>query len=96
MADIAVEEGRVILQASPIDKRRGSMKTHGWSLHRCMVWVMLVVSLCCTRLVLALEVGDVAPDFTLQSTFGTSITLGQFKGKKHVLIEFYSLDFNPT
>jgi peroxiredoxin len=45
---------------------------------------------------LALEVGDRAPDFTLPSTSGEKISLSQFRGKKHVLIQFYSIDFNPT
>ena len=45
---------------------------------------------------IALEVGDEAPDFTLPSTLGDSISMQQFKGRKYVLIEFYSLDFNPT
>ena len=44
----------------------------------------------------ALEVGDRAPDFTLPSTTGEKISLSQFRGKKHVLIQFYSMDFNPT
>ena len=44
----------------------------------------------------ALEVGDRAPDFTLRSTSGDSISLSQFKGKKGVLIQFYSMDFNPS
>jgi len=43
----------------------------------------------------AVEVGEPAPDFTLQSTTGKAISLSQFKGKKNVLIEFYSFDFNP-
>ena len=45
---------------------------------------------------LALEVGQPAPDFTLPSTNGEKISLSQFKGKKHVLIQFYKADFNPT
>ena len=28
--------------------------------------------------------------------FGPPINLSQFKGKHHVLLEFYSFDFNPT
>jgi peroxiredoxin len=43
----------------------------------------------------AVEVGGPAPDFTLLSTTGKEISLSQFKGKKNVLIEFYSFDFNP-
>ena len=44
----------------------------------------------------ALEVGERAPDFTLPSTTGEKISLGQFKGKKMVLVEFYVADFAPT
>ena len=43
-----------------------------------------------------LEVGDQAPDFELPSTTGEKVRLSQFKGKKHVLIQFYTLEFNPT
>ena len=44
----------------------------------------------------ALEVGDKAPDFTLPSTTGEKISLSQFRGKKHVLIEFNIADFGAT
>ena len=44
----------------------------------------------------AVEVGDKAPDFTLKSTNGAKISLSQFKGKKHVLLEFYGADFSPV
>jgi hypothetical protein len=44
----------------------------------------------------ALDVGEKAPDFTLPSTTGGTISLGQFRGKKLVLIEFYGADFSPT
>ena len=46
--------------------------------------------------VLAVEVGERAPDFMLQSTTGKMISLNQFKGKKSVLLQFYSMDFNPS
>ncbi len=46
--------------------------------------------------VAALEVGDKAPDFELPSTTGDTISLSQYKDKKHVLIQFYTLEFNPT
>ena len=46
--------------------------------------------------VAAVEVGQPAPDFSLTSTSGEKVSLSQFKGKKHVLIQFYSVDFNPT
>jgi hypothetical protein len=44
----------------------------------------------------ALDVGDKAPDFTLPSTTGESISLHQFLGKKHLLIEFYVRAFGLT
>jgi hypothetical protein len=45
---------------------------------------------------LALEVGEKAPDFTLPSTMGKQISLSQFRGKQHVLLEFYVRDHAPT
>lgn len=44
----------------------------------------------------ALEVGDKAPDFKLPATTGSDISLGDFKGKKFVLLEFYGAAFVPT
>lgn len=44
----------------------------------------------------ALDVGTKAPDFTLPSTTGSPISLGQFRGKKLVLLEFYGADFSPV
>ena len=43
----------------------------------------------------ALEVGEKAPDFELDSTKGGKVKLSSLKGK-NVLINFYVLDFNPT
>jgi peroxiredoxin len=43
----------------------------------------------------ALEVGDNAPDFELDSTKGGKLKLSSLKGK-NVLINFYVLDFSPT
>jgi hypothetical protein len=43
----------------------------------------------------ALEVGQPAPDFELDSTKGGKLKLSSLKGK-NVLINFYVLDFNPT
>ena len=45
---------------------------------------------------LSLEVGEKAPDFTLPSTMGEQISLSQFRGQKHVLLEFYVRDYAPT
>jgi peroxiredoxin len=44
----------------------------------------------------AVEIGDLAPDFTLPSTTGQPMSLSQFQGKKHVLLQFYTMDFNPV
>ncbi len=44
----------------------------------------------------AVEVGAPAPDFKLPSTNGVDISLGDFKGKKWVFLEFYGVDFAPT
>ena len=43
----------------------------------------------------ALEVGDKAPDFELDSSKGGKLKLSSLKGK-NVLINFYVLDFSPT
>ena len=59
------------------------------------LYVLCMVMLVGSSIAQAVEVGDRAPDFTLPSTTGKAISLSQFKGKKNVLIEFYSFDFNP-
>jgi peroxiredoxin Q/BCP len=41
-------------------------------------------------------VGEQAPDFTLPSTTGAPISLRQFRGTQHVLLEFYVRDHGPT
>ena len=56
----------------------------------------LAVMLVLAATVAAVEIGQPAPDFSLTSTSGDTVSLSQFKGKKHVLIQFYSVDFNPT
>lgn len=43
----------------------------------------------------ALDVGEKAPDFELESTKGGKLKLSSLKGK-NVLINFYVLDFSPT
>ena len=43
----------------------------------------------------AVEVGQKAPDFELDSTAGGKLKLSSLKGK-NVLINFYVLDFSPT
>lgn len=43
----------------------------------------------------ALEVGDKAPDFELESTKGGKLKLSSLRGK-NVLINFYGRDYDPT
>ena len=40
--------------------------------------------------------GTQAPEFKLKDHFGRTISLSDFKGKKHVMLLFYPLDFTPT
>ncbi|MBP8250828.1 MAG: redoxin domain-containing protein [Herpetosiphon sp.] len=43
-----------------------------------------------------LQVGDVAPQWTLAATDGSNISLADFHGKKNVVLLFYPLDFSPV
>ena len=43
----------------------------------------------------ALQVGEKAPDFELDSSKGGKLKLSSLKGK-NVLVNFYVLDFSPT
>ncbi len=40
-----------------------------------------------------IEVGDVAPDFTLQDQNGNKVSLHDFRGKKNVALAFYIFAF---
>ena len=61
-----------------------------------MLGMLLAGVLVLAGVAAALEVGEQAPDFTLPSTTGEKISLSQFLGQKHVLIQFYKTDFNPV
>jgi len=61
-----------------------------------MVSTTLARLLLIPSMALAVEVGEQAPDFTLPSTLGEPISLRQFRGKQHVLLEFYVRDHGPT
>jgi peroxiredoxin Q/BCP len=45
--------------------------------------------------VLAVKVGDKAPDFTLPSQLGDNVTLSEYFGKKNVVLYFYPKDESP-
>ena len=59
--------------------------------------VILAFFLCAfPGLVAAVEVGDKAPDFELMSTKGGKLKLSSLAGAKHVILQFYVLDFTPV
>jgi cytochrome oxidase Cu insertion factor (SCO1/SenC/PrrC family) len=64
---------------------------------RRVLWLLILV----TPLVIgqpgaiAVEVGQKAPDFELDSTKGGKLKLSDLKGK-NVLINFYGRDYDPT
>ena len=43
-----------------------------------------------------ISVGSKAPDFTLPDHLGRKLSLADFRGKRHILLLFYPLDFTPT
>jgi peroxiredoxin len=45
---------------------------------------------------MAVEVGDMAPDFELPSHNDRKVKLSDFGGKKNVLIAFYPLAWTPV
>lgn len=61
-----------------------------------LLGMLLAGVLVFTGVAAALEIGDRAPNFSLPSTTGEKISLRQFLGQKHVLIQFYKTDFNPV
>lgn len=47
----------------------------------------------------ALKTGETAPDFELPAVTGKQrqkFKLSDFRGRKHVLLAFYPLDWSPT
>ena len=48
---------------------------------------------------MALRVGEMAPDFEVPAVVGDKkqkVKLSDFKGKKHVVLAFYPLDWTPV
>lgn len=70
--------------------------------NRMLTWMLLVTALAVSSVVGdsrpagAVEMGEPAPDFKLPSTRGVDMSLGDFRGKKWVFLEFYGGDFHPT
>jgi mycoredoxin-dependent peroxiredoxin len=42
------------------------------------------------------QIGDIAPDFTAESTSGKAVSLSDFRGSKNVLLAFFPLAFTGT
>ena len=42
------------------------------------------------------NIGDQAPDFSLEDHFGRKVELARFRGRSNVLLLFYPLDWTPT
>lgn len=64
---------------------------------RALLVGMLIAAFLCTtsNFAWALQAGDKAPEFELESSKGGKLKLSSLKGK-NVLINFYVLDFSPT
>src|SRR5690554_5145269 len=56
-------------------------------------WMVIMACLAFAHGALALEVGDKAPDFTLQASDGKSYSLSQFVGKRPVVLAFFPSAF---
>ncbi len=69
------------------------METSGKTISVLLVAFALIFA--SSGLARALQVGEKAPDFELDSTKGGKLNLSSLKGK-NVLINFYVLDFSPT
>ena len=59
------------------------------------ILALLAVVIVCGEFVAVQKAGDEAPDFTLVSSGGTRIHLGDFRGRKNVVLFFYPGDFSP-
>jgi peroxiredoxin len=46
--------------------------------------------------VMAIAIGQAAPDFTLKDQYDKEVKLSDFKEKKNVVLVFYPLDWSPT
>ena len=43
-----------------------------------------------------IKVGDMAPDFETTTDKAEKVKLSDYRGKKHVVIAFYPLDWTPV
>jgi peroxiredoxin len=45
---------------------------------------------------MALKVGEIAPDFSLESHLGTTVRLGDYRGRCNVVLAFFPLAWTPV
>jgi AhpC/TSA family len=45
---------------------------------------------------MALEVGQIAPDFCLDSHTGQSVRLSEYRGRRNVVVAFFPLAWTPV
>ncbi len=60
-------------------------------------WLVISTALTCAfgqePMSTTLKVGDMAPDFTVPSTNGKTVSLAEFRGKKNVVLAFFPAAF---
>ena len=69
------------------------MSQFAYRLTRVMLSALLAVMALGSQLAAALEVGDKAPDFSLQASDGKTYSLSEFSGDKPVVIAFFPKAF---
>ncbi|MBM4763387.1 redoxin domain-containing protein [Bacillus sp. B15-48] len=43
----------------------------------------------------SLNIGELAPDFTLPATTKHELSLSEYRGKMNIVVAFYGMDFTP-
>ena len=69
------------------------MSQFAYRLTRVMLSALVAVMALGSQLAAALEVGDKAPDFSLQASDGKTYSLSEFSGDKPVVFAFFPIAF---
>ena len=72
------------------------MEMNRWMQVLAVVLVSAFLLLLNAGRVMALQVGDKAPDFSLPATTAEKVNLADYLGKKNVVLFFYIGAFTPT
>ncbi len=70
------------------------MNTSRWTLY--VAAVLLCGVLLSATSIMALQVGDKAPDFSLPATTADKVSLADYLGKKHIVVFFDITAFTPV